>query len=309
MLAKSLVEGARIALITPSHQISPVVKHQAILRMQNLGFQIVYHPQLRRYGYFAGTVQERVQELHDAFNNDSIDAIFVIRGGSGILTLLNQINYDVIAANPKIIMGLSDVTALLLAIYKKTGLITFHGPVASTPWPDYTICNVRNVLFKGTPYIIEPHIVQDTGTIPSTNIYTLHPGTAKGRLIGGNLTLLTSLLGTPYQPEWDNAILFLEDVNEEVYAIDRMLSQLELAGCFERIKGIIFGNFKDCQNRIVGGFYLEDVLERYIYRYKIPAFIGAAIGHNIPQIVCPIGCLAEINAESGCIKLLEASVK
>jgi muramoyltetrapeptide carboxypeptidase len=211
-------------------------------------------------------------------------------------------------------MGFSDITSLLIAINKKTGVETFHGPMAIQPWPEFTVTYLKAVLFDGSEVTFEnPQIPPDpkVDIIQTKNrITTLTGGIASGPLIGGNLSVLVSLMGTEYEPDWQGRILFVEDIGENNYKIDRLLSQLELAGVFEKINGFIFGECTDCKvaKKSYGSKNLRQILRHYTNASKVPAFMGAMIGHEPLNLTLPEGLVVEINADAGTIKLLESAV-
>jgi muramoyltetrapeptide carboxypeptidase len=264
-----------------------------------------------RYGYLAGRDEDRAADLNAMFADDAVDAILCVRGGWGCNRLLPLLDYKVIAAHPKIILGYSDITSLLTAIYAKTGLVTFHGPVGASGWNAFSLDHVRRVLFEGERVVMEnPKVTGDNLVVTRDRIQTITPGTASGRLLGGNLTVLTAMMGSEYMPDWTGSILFLEDTNENIYRIDRMLTQLKLAGVLQKIAGFVFGKCTKCgPGEGNGSLTLEEVLNDHIRPLKVPAWSGSMIGHIDHKFTVPIGVRAEINAGRGTIALLEAAVR
>jgi len=191
-----------------------------------------------------------------------------------------------------------------LAIYAKTGLVTFHGPVGKSNWTPFTKKHFRYVLMNKK--IVAS---SDSKRNQSSSIETIAGGKAKGTLLGGNLSVLTSMLGSKYVPDWRGSILFLEDVGEEIYRIDRMLTQLKLNGVFDEINGFVFGKCTDCEVSSGYNFTLQEVLTDHLEPFKVPAFVGANIGHIDDMITLPIGINAEIDAEKGSIRILESAVR
>lgn len=280
--------------------------------LQALGFPTKLGPHIYdRYGYLAGRDADRVSDLHAFFDDRSVKAVMAIHGGWGCARLLPLLDYDLIQRNPKILIGYSDVTALLLSIYAKTGLVTFHGPVGSATFNAYTVDWLKRVLINGeTVTMRNPTEKGDNLTQTQDRITTIRPGLARGRLVGGNLTVLSHLVGSPYLPDWRNTILFLEDTHEDIYRIDRMLTQLKLAGILNQIAGFIFGKCSDCgpSSGSYGSLTLDDVLTEHIIPLDKPAFSGAMIGHIRDKFTVPLGVDAEIDATAGTIRLLESAV-
>jgi muramoyltetrapeptide carboxypeptidase len=265
---------------------------------------------LDRYGYFAGSDEARAADVNAAFADPSIDAIFALRGGWGSARLLPRLDYDAIRRHPKILVGYSDVTALLLAIHARTGLVTFHGPVGVSTWTPFSVEHMAAVLFEAdAPLLANPVELRDGIVQVEHRIQTITPGRARGRLVGGNLTVLTAILGSPYLPSWDGAILFLEDTGEQVYRVDRMLTQLALAGVLSRVAGVVFGRCTDCKpGDGYGALTLDEVLADHVKTLRVPAFRGAMIGHIDQQFTVPVGAEAEIDADRGTIQLLQPAV-
>jgi muramoyltetrapeptide carboxypeptidase len=264
-----------------------------------------------RYGYLAGGDRKRAEDVNRMIRDDTVQALLLTTGGWGSSRILPFLDYEAIRSNPKVIVGYSDVTALLLGIHAKTGLVTYHGPNGTSPWNSFTVDHFRSVLFEGEALTMSnPKGAEDTLVPVDHRIRTIRSGTVEGRLLGGNLTVLTRLIGTDYLPEWDDAILFTEDIREDVYRIDRMLTQLKQTGILEAIRGFVFGTCKKCDaERRIGGFTLEDVFDQHIAPLDIPAWSGAMIGHLEKKFTVPIGIRAAIDADRGTITLLEPAVR
>jgi muramoyltetrapeptide carboxypeptidase len=263
-----------------------------------------------RWGYLAGKDEVRAQAINNMYQDSHVDAILTFIGGWGCARLLPYLDYDIIQKHPKIIMGFSDVTALLLAIYAKTGMVTFHGPSGRSGWNAFTVDYVRRLLFDGEMITYKnPEESGDNLVQVDDRIQTITPGKARGPLVGGNLTVLTALMGTDYLPEWQGHILFIEDVGEGIYRIDRMMTQLKLAGVLDKISGFIFGRCTDCDaDSGYSSFTLEEVLEDHVKPLGIPAFRGSMIGHIQNKFTIPLGVEAEIDADLGTIRLLSPAV-
>ena len=263
-----------------------------------------------RWGYLAGQDEIRAEAINKMYRDPDVDAILTFIGGWGCARLLPYLDYDMIQKHPKIIMGFSDVTALLLAIYAKTGVVTFHGPSGRSGWNTFTVDYVKRLLFDAEAITYKnPDDKGDNLTQVEDRIQTITPGKTRGPLVGGNLTVLTALMGSEYLPDWKGHILFLEDVGEGIYRIDRMMTQLKLAGVLNQIAGFVFGKCTDCDaDSGYSSFTLEEVLEDHIKPLGIPAYQGAMIGHIANKFTIPIGANAELDADQGTIQLLEAAV-
>lgn len=307
ILPQALKPGDQVALIAPAFQPSEEQLQQALARLKALDLRVDNRVTLQKNdGYFAGPASEITATLHEAFANPEIKAIFCARGGYGCARLLPLLNWDLIKTNPKILIGFSDITALLIAIHHHTGLITFHGPGGSMAWPQITRRYLQQILFTSNIVRYEYSSEATDDIIGHTEeIKTLRPGIAEGALIGGNLSVLTSMIGTPFLPSnWSNKILFLEDVNEEVYRIDRMLTQLKLANILPQIKGLIFGRFNHCTTRVPYSFNLLQVFQRAVQDLKIPVMTNVLFGHQPEMFTLPIGATVRIDSDTGAIELL-----
>ncbi len=261
-----------------------------------------------RRGYLAGTDQQRADDINAFFADPEIDGLWAT-GGWGSARVLPLLDYDLIARNPKVVVGFSDATALLLALHARTGLVTFHGPFpkhrTSAEWQ-------QRLLFEGHAVdMMPPDDRSDHEMVQRRDrILTITPGSARGRLVGGNLAVLSAIVGSGFLPDWRGAILFLEEVREEVYRVDRMLTQLRLAGVFDQIAGFVFGHCTRCDSgNGFGSLTVEEVLRDHLEPVGVPAFYGAMVGHIERQFTLPIGIEAEIDADTGRIRLLEPAVR
>lgn len=299
----ALHTGDTVALISSAshaHNAADIAK--ARNRLEALGLHVIDGKSIRlKDAYFAGPDNIRAQDINNMFSNPMIKAIFEVRGGWGSARLLDDIDFNIIEANPKIFMGFSDITSLLLAINKKTGLVTFHGPMgASYDWTKYTVSQIKNILFKKLAVTLENPKNKITHTITS--------GTATGEIIGGNLSVILSMVGTPYLPSFKGKILFIEDVGEDMYKVDRMLNQLKQMGALSELKGFIFGTCAHCTTKIPGSFTLAQLLDHYIAPLGIPSISGAMIGHQSDMLVIPEGAPVTLNATTGTIQLQRPAV-
>jgi muramoyltetrapeptide carboxypeptidase len=265
----------------------------------------------KRLGYLGGTDQERLDDLHEMFRDPQVKAVWAIRGGYGSTHLLDRIDYGLLRNNPKIFLGYSDITALHLAIHRHAGLVTFHGPMVLGDFSFYTQAGFRRALFSSTPLGAVTNPPETNSLRPAHPLRTVRPGKARGRLIGGNLSLISRTLGTPYEIETHGRILLLEDVDEQPYAIDGMLTQLRLAGKLQAAAGIVFGECRNCRPRefqpsFESTLSLGEVLDDILGKLGIPVLAGLTFGHTEDQLTLPLGVMATLDAEKGELVIEEA---
>jgi muramoyltetrapeptide carboxypeptidase len=263
-----------------------------------------------RYGYLAGRDRDRAADVNAMFADTEVRALLAVRGGWGCARVLPHLDYEAIARHPKALLGYSDVTALHLAVHAKTGLVTFHGPVGVSSWTEFTVGHLRRVLFQAEAVTMANPVEKGDELAASEHrTRTLRPGKARGRLLGGNLTVLCHIVGTPYLPDFRGAVLFLEDVDEDVYRVDRMLTHLKLAGVLDAVRGVVFGTCTGCgPGEGYGSLTLEEVLADHVVPLGVPAYAGAVIGHLDRQFTVPIGVEAELDADARTLRLLEPAV-
>lgn len=302
---QALKPGDTIAISSPAGAVWDAAQVETFSNiLKGFGFKVVLGKTLsEKYGYFAGTDELRAGELNSLFADKSIKGIFCMKGGWGCARLLDKLDFELIKRNPKILIGFSDITTLLVAITAKTGLVTFHGPVGNSGWNAWTSSVFKSVVMNndGLPLFLNPSTEEP--------FVTIHPGKVRGELIGGNLTVIASLMGTMYLPDWKGKILFLEEVKEEPYSIDRLLTQLKLCGVLDAISGFVFGRCAKClAEEPQKAFTFQEVLSQHLKPLGIPAFYGAMIGHIENKLTVPLGIQAEIDADRGSIQLLEAAV-
>ena len=312
---KRLAAGDTVALVSPASATFNSVDLQiAKESLEALGFKVkASEHMLERHGYLAGQDKMRAEDINKAFADKSVAAVHAIRGGWGSARVLPYLDYDVIKRNPKVLLGYSDITALHMAIHGKTGLITFHGPIGLGRWDAWSVDYYKRVLISGERVTFtNKQGLSDRNSLTQTEfrVQTITPGKARGRLLGGNLTVLTAILGSPYLPDWDGAILFCEDVGEDYYRVDRMMTQLKLAGVLSKIKGFVFGGCSECGpgNGNFGALTLEEIFNDHVKPLGIPAWQGAMIGHAQPQWTLPVGAEVEVDATAGTIALVEPAV-
>lgn len=264
-------------------------------------------------GYKTRSVIERLDDIHAAFSDPEVKAVFAIRGGYGSPQLLDGIDYDLIRKNPKIFVGYSDITAMHLAFNKLAGMVTFHGPMPLAAFSGQTSENFKKAIFSSEPigFLANPESKSGFRKIYPTR--TMTSGKAQGRLIGGNLSLISGLMGTPYEIETEGRILLIEDVGEQPFRIDRMLTQLRLAGKLQKAAGIVVGACSDCtpsgSQSSTWDSTLGEILDNIVAKSGIPAFYGLMFGHTSEQMTIPFGVEAIIDADTGTLNITEPALQ
>ncbi|MDU1904591.1 MAG: LD-carboxypeptidase [Dysgonomonas sp.] len=312
----ALSKGDKVGLVAPAWSINEEGLRQSVERVKLLGFEPVYSDKiLNRYGYFSGTDKERADEFNSMVRNPEIKGIIAAGGGYGCARILDLLDYELIRKNPKVIIGFSDNTALVNAIYQKTGLITFHGPISRTIHRDYNRKQFENIVMNPTSQYTIESTADDLRKSADDEVfdrYVLTSGKVQGKLAGGNLSLICSMVGTPYEIDLQDKIVMIEDVGEEPYRIDRMLTQLILGGQLAKAAGIAFGICKGCgksdKTKAPNSFTLRQVIEDRIRPLHIPAVYGLSFGHNENNFTFPIGLSAELDTDNMTVKLLETAV-
>jgi muramoyltetrapeptide carboxypeptidase len=312
---RALKAGDTVGLITPATYVpDPDRLASAERTIKYFGLRMKMGKNAgKRMGDYRISIEERLDDLHAMFRDKEVGAVFAIRGGYGSMHLLDRIDYDLIRLNPKIFLGYSDITAMHLAINRHAKLVTFHGPITLSRFTDYTQKYFRKALFDTQPIGSVTNPPENNDLRPSHPLRTIRPGSAKGLLIGGNLTLISNTLGTPYEIETRGRILFLEDVEEEPYSIDRMLTHLRLAGKFDGVAGVIFGECQDCRLKDYKPssaipYGLGEVLDNILGGLKVPVLYGLTIGHTDDQLTMPLGVSATLNATNGTLEIKESGV-
>jgi len=298
---KRLKEGDTIGLVAPAGIIFDGAEFNRMRSvLEEMGFKVKFGKHVRkRHGYFAGEDEERAEDLNRMFADEDVNGIIAVRGGWGCARILPLLDFEMIRKNPKVYSGFSDNTTLHLAILAYTGLVTFHGPMGNSAWSDLTRKYFREVLMDGKMSVMKS----------KSEVNKIRGGTSRGSLIGGNLSILNTSLGTRYQPETKAGILFLEDIGEPSYKIDRKLTHLREAGMMDDLTGFVFGKCTNCGHGTQPTFTLEQVLKKHIEPLGIPAIYGADISHEDDNFTLPMGLQAELNADKGTITLLEEAVK
>lgn len=306
--AKALRAGSTLRLVSPASWFDPAKVQTGMETLRAMGYQpqLAQHALARHGQYSAGTPQQRLEDLHAAFADPSVDAVLCTRGGYGTAEVLAGLDVTLIEKNPKAIIGCSDATTLLTWLHDATGLVTFHGPMAAG---DFTRTNGVDLpswhaaLQQAAPWNLS---AQD-------GLRTLKPGHAHGKFYGGCLSMLVASLGTPYEIRTEDTVLFLEDVSTKPYQIDRMLMQLRLAGKLRGVRGIVFGPMRDCGQPGQPEDFLEQVLLRVLEDFSGPIAIGLRSGHVLERnITLPIGVACELDAtlpNAPALHFLESAVR
>jgi muramoyltetrapeptide carboxypeptidase len=283
--------------------------------MKNLGYRVKLGKHVhKKWGYLAGSDEERLEDIHTMFDDPEVKAIIAIRGGYGSGRLLKYLDYDLIKKNPKIIHGYSDITSLLIAIHQMTGLITFHGPVATSTFTDYTKKYFYKALTNTDPIGEIEDAPFEANLQTSNRVWTIQEGVGQGRLTGGNLTLIASLMGTPYEIDTRDKILFIEEVGEEPRVLDRYLTQLDNAGKLEQCQGIVFDRMKsvhpdDFKSSTYSTLSKEEIIVDRIKKYNMPACLGLSLGHIADKPTLPLGVECRLDAGAGRLTLLSSAVQ
>ena len=267
-----LRRGDLVALVAPAKvTYDRDTVRVAAENLEALGLRVrVGEHVLSRYGYLAGRDHDRAADINAAFADDEIRGVVALRGGWGAARALPYVDFDAIAGHPKVVLGYSDITSLLNALYARSNLVGFHGPNGISPWTEFATREMRRVVFDAeTPLMRNPRVRHDTLAVREYRTHAIVPGRARGRLVGGNLTLLAALAGTPYFPDATGAIVFLEERGEYIYRCDRMLTQLALAGVFEKAAGVVLGGFTDCER-------LAERIRQVLAERRVRAAPGAA---------------------------------
>jgi len=313
---RALRPGSTVGLITPSTYVSdPDRLALAERTLKFFDLKPKFGKNVRkRSGYLGGSIDERLEDLHSMFADSTVDAVFAIRGGYGSAQLLDRIDYNLLKKNPKIFLGYSDITALHLAIQKRAGMVTFHGPVALSGFSDYTQKMFRRALFETAPLGVVTNPPDSNPLRPAHTLRAVRPGRARGALVGGNLTLISTTMGTPFEIETSGRILLLEDVDEQPYSVDRMLTQMRLAGKFDGAAGVVFGECNGCRPRdyrpsFESTLSLGEVLDEILGKLRVPVLSGLTFGHTEDQLTIPLGVTATLDADKGELTIEQAGVR
>ena len=305
---KKLKFGDTIGLIAPSGAVrTEGAVARAVEETKRMGFKVkLGESAQQKYGYLSGTDEVRARDINNMFADDEVDAIICIRGGYGAMRTLDKLDYEMISKHPKIFAGFSDITALHIALLNRCDLATFHAPMAvgwaDGPMDDFSRESMYKALMHAEPMgeLVNP---------PEYEKKTVNPGIAEGTLVGGNLMLITSSLGTPWEINTKDRILFIEEVSERTYCVDRMLTQLRLAGKFDDCAGVVFGDFADCNIEYPEfGLTLEEIIRDVVAPCGKPVFTGLRCGHCTPKLTLPLGVKCRMDADACTLTVLESAV-
>lgn len=303
----ALKTGDLVAVIAPASNLKNDYLARGVAELERLGFRVKHRADILDKGrYTAGSDQRRAEELTEAFADKEVKAVWAARGGYGVMRILKLLDEDVLRANPKVFIGYSDMTALHLYLYQRFGWVSFHGPMAAKDLAGGAEHYDRETLLAAITQ------VEPMGEIKSPKTEMLHQGSGKpvsGRLLGGCLTLIAAMMGTPDELDTRDSILFLEDTGTRPYAIDRMLQQLRLAGKFDEVCGIVFGEMTDCIQNSEQGYSLQDVLAECTADLRVPVMFGLPSGHSpVGNLTLPLGVKATLDAGDGVLAIDEAAV-
>jgi muramoyltetrapeptide carboxypeptidase len=301
-----LQPGDLVGLIAPGSSISEEGILKAVRQIESLGLKVKLGKNLRAInGFLAGSDQQRLDDLHAMFADPTVKAVWCVRGGYGCSRLLPQLDYKLIKRNPKILIGYSDITALMTAITRKTGLVTYHGPVGSSDFTDFTTKHLKAALLDGHPWlpIERPQMIPE-GTVYEP--YVIRGGTAEGPLWGGNLSLLAAASGTEFVPPIKGSLLFIEDIGEDPYSLDRMLTQLRQSWDLSSAAGILLGVFRGCEaDPEDRSLTLRETLTGRLADLGVPVAYGFPIGHISDMCTLPVGLKARVSMDKMRIEILE----
>jgi len=307
---KKLKRGEVVGIISPASSANDERDiENGVKYFEGLGYRTILGNNVgKKRGYLAGTDEERVQDIHQMFSNENVKAIFCLRGGYGASRLMDKIDYKLIQKNPKIFVGFSEITALQMAILKKANLVTFAGPMILSNFSkdknDFTEKNFWRVLTSSKK-------LKRISFSQKNILSNIKFGEVIGELVGGNLSVFTSLLGTSYLPNLKNKILLFEEINEPPYKVDRIFNQLRLNKVFDKVSGIILGNFIDCEeaDKKKSSLTLEEVFTDYFDELKIPVISSISHGHSKKMITLPLGVKLKINLDKRHLEFVEGCVR
>lgn len=292
--------GDTVALVAPAGPLDPGEIGRGVTHMRMLGLNPIVGPHANeRYGYLAGPDRHRIADFNWAARNPNVKAIVALRGGYGTMRILDDLDYAALRAHPKVVMGFSDCTALLNAISRRSGIVTFHGPVASR----------ESHFGSGTRSFIQRAWMsrEPIGILRKNGVQTLHGGRARGKLAGGNLSLISSLCGTAFAIAARESLLIIEETEESAYRVDRMLTQLKMSGTLDAANGIVFGAFNKMKSE-GSTLTIDQVLRDRTNARPKPAITGAPVGHIEEQWVLPIGLPATLDASARTLTIAESAV-
>lgn len=301
---KRLKAGDTVGIITPAGAINLGDRRIPILesRLKDLGLKVKYGKSVGTlYGYLGGTDEARRNDIMDMFLDKEVKVILAMLGGYGTSRIVDKLDYEVIKNNPKLLMGFSDITVLLNSIYKLTGIPTAHGPVGiylgRENYDEFSLADFNQFLLENQ----KGRILKN----PKDDAKTLIAGEASGVLVGGNLSLINNLIGTPYEIDFTEKIVFIEEVNEKPYAVDRFFSALRLSGALKKAKGFVLGYFTNCGEKDGATWEATDLIKQYFQDLNVPIIYNFASGHDLPFITLPIGVKVKLDATGKTLTILE----
>jgi muramoyltetrapeptide carboxypeptidase len=305
-----LRKGDLIGVISPASTPDDLTRiDKGVQYLEHIGYKVDVAPNVGKHrGYLAGTDDQRLYDLHYMFQRKDVKAVFCVRGGYGAPRLLDRIDFNIIKKNPKIFVGYSDITVLHMAFLKKTGLVSFAGPMVAVDFGREEVSSYTEEHFWR---VITSNKKPGKVIMPGEEkLFSLNKGKGKGEIVGGNLALLMSLAGTPFFPELKGKILLIEDIGEQPYRVDRLVNQLKLIGAFKGLKGVILGAFTDCIEADITKrtLTLNDVIEDYFQNLKIPVIYNFPHGHIAETVTIPFGISTSINAGKNIVEFTENAV-
>jgi muramoyltetrapeptide carboxypeptidase len=298
----ALGPSSLVGVVAPASPVRPQYLEAGLAELERLGFRTrVARSIYARSRYTAGDADVRAEELQAMWDDPEVEAVFAARGGYGAMELLDRLDPGVFRAKPKLFLGSSDVTALLCFLASQAGLVSLHGPMVAQH-----IARGEGA-YDGSSFEAMLRRREPPGRIPAPGASLIQPGSAEGVLLGGCLSLVTALVGTPFLPRFDGAILFLEDRGVKPYQIDRLLTQMRLAGCLTGVRGVVFGEMLDCQQNPQQGYRLEELLADLTAGLGVPVLFGFPSGHTVsPAVTIPFGVRARLDDEG--LHILEGAV-
>ncbi len=304
-----LKKGDLIGLVTPGSPITPDQLDETISKLEGMGFRTVHSESvLSEYGYLAGKDRERADELMEMFTRKDVKGIWCVRGGYGSIRILDLLDYELIRNHPKVFIGYSDITALISAIHEQTGLITFHGPVGISDFNQFTVSSFRNVIMEPSARYRYPYKREKkTRDNPEYDRYTISGGVAEGELTGGNISVLDSMIGSRFEPDFENRIVYLEEIEEKTYRVDKMVFHLLSGTNLKKAAGIVMGVMADCNINDEPRLTLEEALDDLLKPLGIPVSYGSSFGHIQRMVTIPTGIRALFNADKKSLKLMETA--
>ncbi|RLD75966.1 MAG: LD-carboxypeptidase, partial [Bacteroidetes bacterium] len=299
-----------VGLVTPSSSIKPEKLQETVKKLEGLGYRVYYKQSVMdEYGYLAGKDIDRADEIMHMFSNKEVDAIFCVRGGYGAIRILELLDYEVIRHNPKLLLGYSDITALHAAIYKKTGLVSFHSPLGVSDFNSFALTSFNKVIVEPRNNYKYDYLREaKTEGNPEFDLYTIRSGKVEGELAGGNISVLDSMIGTDFEPDFKDKIVYLEEIEEKTYKVDKMLFHLLSATNLKQSAGIVLGVFKDCNVNDEPRISIKQALDDLLKPLGMPVLYGLSFGHIDHKITIPFGIHGRMNTNDNSLELLEKAV-